>query len=33
MAALSRSHFGLVEAVRQSDLGAGTNLLLVVDQF
>jgi len=32
-ATLSRSHFGLVEAVKQSDLGAGTNFLLVVDQF
>jgi WD40 repeat protein len=33
LATLSRSHFGLVEAVKQADLGAGTNFLLVVDQF
>jgi WD40 repeat protein len=33
LATLSRSHFGLVEAVRQADLGEGTNFLLVVDQF
>ncbi len=33
LATLSRSHFGLVEAVKQSDLGADTNFLLVVDQF
>src|SRR5262249_43750884 len=33
LATLSRSHFGLVEAVRQAALGAGTNFLLVVDQF
>jgi WD40 repeat protein len=33
LATLSRSHFGLVEAVKQSDIGADTNFLLVVDQF
>ena len=33
MATLRRSRNGLVEAVRQSDLGEGHNLLLVVDQF
>jgi serine/threonine protein kinase len=33
LATLSRSHFGLVEAVKQAGLGAGTNFLLVVDQF
>src|SRR5262249_26251633 len=33
LAALSRSHFGLVEAVKQAGLGDGTNFLLVVDQF
>ena len=33
LATLSRSHFGLVEAVKQADLGEGTNFLLVVDQF
>src|SRR2546423_8082675 len=33
LATLSRSHFGLVEAVKQADVGAGTNFLLVVDQF
>ena len=33
LATLSRSHFGLVEAVRQSGIGADTNFLLVVDQF
>jgi hypothetical protein len=32
-ATLSRSELGLVEAVRQSDIGQGVNLLLVVDQF
>src|SRR4029079_18354735 len=32
-ATLSRSHCGLVEAVKQADLGEGTNFLLVVDQF
>ncbi len=32
-ATLSRSGLGLVEAVRQSDLEEGTNILLVVDQF
>lgn len=33
LATLSRSHFGLVEAVKQADIGEGTNFLLVVDQF
>jgi hypothetical protein len=33
LATLSRSHFGLVEAVKQANLGDGTNFLLVVDQF
>ena len=33
LATLSRSHFGLVEAVKQADLAEGTNFLLVVDQF
>ncbi len=33
LATLSRSHFGLIEAVKQSGLPAGTNFLLVVDQF
>ena len=33
LATLSRSHFGLVEAVKQSELGEDTNFLLVVDQF
>ena len=33
LATLSRSHFGLVEAVKQADLGEDTNFLLVVDQF
>jgi WD40 repeat protein len=33
LATLSRSHFGLVEAVKQAGLGGGTNFLLVVDQF
>ena len=33
LATLSRSHFGLVEAVKQSDIPEGTNFLLVVDQF
>ncbi|NIP95288.1 MAG: hypothetical protein GWO24_18315, partial [Akkermansiaceae bacterium] len=33
MATLRRSHFGLVEAIRQSDVDANTNFLLVVDQF
>ncbi len=32
LATVSRSHFGL-EAVKQADLGKGTNFLLVVDQF
>ena len=33
LATLSRSHFGMVEAVRQAHLSDGTNFLLVVDQF
>jgi WD40 repeat protein/tetratricopeptide (TPR) repeat protein len=33
LATLSRSHFGLVEAVKQARLGDGVNFLLVVDQF
>ena len=33
LATLSRSHFGLVESVKQAGLGEGTNFLLVVDQF
>src|SRR5262249_19012664 len=33
LATLCRSHFGLVEAVKQATLGEGTNFLLVVDQF
>ena len=33
LATLSRSQFGLVEAVKQADPGDGTNFLLVVDQF
>ncbi len=33
MATLRRSRNGLVEAIRQSDLGERHNLLLVVDQF
>ena len=33
LATLSRSHFGLVEAVKQADVDEGTNFLLVVDQF
>jgi WD40 repeat protein len=33
LATLSRSHFGLVEAVKQAGLGQDTNFLLVVDQF
>jgi WD40 repeat protein len=33
LATLSRSHFGLVEAVKQAGLDAGTNFLLVIDQF
>ena len=33
LATLSRSQFGLVEAVKQARLGEGTNFLLVVDQF
>src|SRR6516165_9397366 len=33
LATLSRSHFGLVEAVKQAGFGEGTNFLLVVDQF
>jgi WD40 repeat protein len=30
---LNHSRFGLIEAVRQSDLPKGTNLLIIVDQF
>ena len=30
---MSRSHFGLVEAIKQAGLGADTNFLLVIDQF
>jgi WD40 repeat protein len=33
LATLSRSHFGLVEAIKQAGLGEETNFLLVVDQF
>lgn len=33
LATLQRSHFGLVEAIRQAQLEKGTNVLLVVDQF
>ncbi len=33
LATLSRSHLGLIEAIRQAQLPAGTNFLLVVDQF
>lgn len=33
LATLNRSHFGLVEAVRQAGLPADTNFLLIVDQF
>jgi WD40 repeat protein/tetratricopeptide (TPR) repeat protein len=33
LATLSRSHFGLVEAVKQAGIGSETNFLLVVDQF
>lgn len=33
LATLSRSHFGLVEAIKQAGLGDDTNFLLVVDQF
>jgi hypothetical protein len=33
LATLSRSHFGLVEAVKQARLEEGANFLLVVDQF
>ncbi|MGK0185422.1 MAG: WD40 repeat protein, partial [Verrucomicrobiales bacterium] len=33
LATLSRTHFGLVEAIRLSDVGEDTNFLLVVDQF
>ena len=33
LATLSRSHFGLVEAIRQAKFAEGTNFLLVVDQF
>src|SRR6516225_8486002 len=33
LATLSRSHFGLVEAIKQARLGEDVNFLLVVDQF
>lgn len=33
LATLSRSQFGLVEAIKQAGLDEGTNFLLVVDQF
>jgi WD40 repeat protein/regulator of sirC expression with transglutaminase-like and TPR domain len=33
LATLSRSNFGLVEAIKQARLPSGTNFLLVVDQF
>ncbi len=33
LATLNRSHYGLVEAIRQANLEPGTNFLLVVDQF
>ncbi|MGA2256354.1 MAG: AAA family ATPase [Thermoguttaceae bacterium] len=33
LATLTRSHFGLVEVVKQARLGDNTNFLLVVDQF
>jgi WD40 repeat protein/regulator of sirC expression with transglutaminase-like and TPR domain len=33
LATLSRSNFGLVEAIKQARLPGGTNFLLVVDQF
>lgn len=33
LATLSRSQFGLVEAIKQARLGENTNFLLVVDQF
>ena len=33
LATLSRSHLGLIETIRQAQLPAGTNFLLVVDQF
>ena len=33
LATLGRSQFGLIQAVRQAELPAGTNFLLVVDQF
>lgn len=33
LATLSRSHFGLVEAIKQAGLAPDTNFLLVVDQF
>jgi hypothetical protein len=33
LATLSRTHLGLIEAVKQAGLGEGTNFLLVVDQF
>jgi hypothetical protein len=33
LATLSRSHFGLIEAVKQAGLRDGTNFLIIVDQF
>ena len=33
MATLSRSHLGLVEAIKQAHVAEQTNFLLVVDQF
>jgi WD40 repeat protein len=33
LATLSRSHFGLIEAIKQARLGENVNFLLVVDQF
>ncbi len=33
LATLNRSRFGLVEAVRQSEVEPGTNFLVIVDQF
>ncbi|MGO9914035.1 MAG: NACHT and WD repeat domain-containing protein [Isosphaeraceae bacterium] len=33
LATLSRSHFGLIEAIKQARLGEDVNFLLVVDQF
>ena len=30
---LNRSRAGLIESIRQSEIGAGTNVLLIIDQF